>query len=134
MLTTATKYTLTGVEGSFELRPAGISDLVAFERFFKMPSSALQVEVRPVVGPDGEQVLNDDGTPRLEAIGEFRLEWICFLAWRDAARRGLINKDVTPFDDDFLERLDIIDETVLVDDEPEGPTQLDPSEPAPRQD
>lgn len=64
----------------YTLAPAGLADMVAFERHFSLPSA----------------VLGD--------LSSSRVEWICFLAWRGLKRLGVVGAE--SFTDELLENLE----------------------------
>lgn len=102
----------------------GLSDMVAFERHFGIPATALEPEEVPVLAADGSVVLNEDGTPKVELVGNLNLEWMVFLFWRGLRKSGVIGKDVE-FDDDFIDRITDVE----VPDAEEVADGQDPSDP-----
>lgn len=92
------KIKFSGTEHT--LPDAGMSDTVAFERHFNLPSS----------------VLSDQNN--------YRAEWMCFLAWRGLVRSGV---SVGAFDDAFLDALDFSEDEPAADAADEA---LDPTAPA----
>lgn len=109
------------------LDEVGLGDLVAFERHFGVSSSVLEPKTVPVVDPVTGDTKVDPLTGEIEqelAPGvEMKMEWLAFLAYRQARREGAIAKDA-PFDEDFIDGLggmeqDLADETDKED--PEDP-------------
>lgn len=117
---------LEGQDEVVKVHEPGLSVLVAFEKHFGLPASVLDAETEPVLDDEGQQVLDDEGEPQVRIVSEFRLEWICFLVWRQLVRQGELPEG-TPFDDDFLDRIEDV-EMVGAEKEDAG---LDPSVPAP---
>jgi hypothetical protein len=58
----------------------GLSDLVAAERFFQRPITIMK-----------------DTAP---------MEYTAYLIWRGLLKLGVITKDATPFDDDFIDQVE----------------------------
>ena len=117
---------LEGQDEPVKVYEPGLSVLVAFEKHFGLPASVLEPETEPVPDADGQPVVDDEGEPQVRIVSEFRLEWICFLVWRQLTRQGELPEG-TAFDDDFLDRIEDVE---MVGAEKED-TGLDPSVPAP---
>ena len=99
------QFVVTFDDTKHELNEAGLSDLVAFEKHFGLPSSVLNVETKVVVNDEtGLVELDEDGEPKKEIVGTFMLEWICFLLYRQLRKISVIAKDL-PFDEDFIDRI-----------------------------
>lgn len=111
----------------YDVKEPKLSDLVAFERQFGVPASSL--EPVPVLNEvTGEPALTDEGEPvqKLDA----KLEWICFLLWRGLRKVGAIPES-TPFDDDFIDRVDELDVPGAVTESTEEVAEVPPPYPGP---
>lgn len=84
----------------YDIREPKLSDLVAFERHFGVPASALDPVDQVTLGPDGEQIVTK--------VSVVKLEWVCFLLWRGLRKAGVIGDDVA-FDDDFIDRVEDVE-------------------------
>lgn len=90
---------------AYDFTEARFADLVAFERHFKVKASVL--EPKPLLDEHGQHVLDDEGNEVMTV--DASLEWIAFLFWRSLRRAGVIARDVS-FDEDFIERIDGVDQ------------------------
>ena len=99
--------TFNGTEHTLE--PAGMGDMVAFERHFSLSAA---VFMRATKGD-------------LEAI---RFEWIAFLVWRGLRRIGAVGTDVE-FGDVFLDQLGAVE--AVAADPTTAASGVDPTVPDP---